>query len=146
MTAFVVVGLATGLLVVSCARRGLHDRMTPERLRTVVEWKVDDVLDDVDADDAQRQAVMAEVNGMLADVERLHDDKQGHHDIIFAEASKDTPDAERLHGLIDEKTKKMNAFAHRALDRLLAVHAILTPDQRAELLEQAEEYHADHHK
>ena len=56
---------------------------------------------------------------------------------------KDEPDADRVHAIIDERIEAFRAVAHKAADEALATHALLTPEQRAEIGERIREHMED---
>jgi periplasmic protein CpxP/Spy len=138
----VVAGIAAGIaaIAVACSHGGMHGRMSPQRMKTVVEWKVNDVLDDIDATDAQRRQVVAAANKVLADFAQLHAKAEASHQAILGELAESRPRAEVIDRVIDERTADFNAFLHRSVDTLLAAHAVLTPDQRRDLVAMAREH------
>ena len=52
---------------------------------------------------------------------------------LLAEWRRDTPDAAALQASVDREVDALRARAHRALDDVLALHAALDPEQRAEI-------------
>lgn len=74
------------------------------------------------------------------------DDKaemQSIHEAFIAELAKASPNVATLHELTDRRSELQAAHAHEKVDSLVAVHAILTPEQRAELLENMAERRAE---
>jgi Spy/CpxP family protein refolding chaperone len=51
----------------------------------------------------------------------------------ITQLSSDSPDAQKLHALVDARIDAMRAFAHKITDAALEVHGTLTPQQRKEL-------------
>jgi hypothetical protein len=75
-------------------------------------------------------------------VERLLDEglalkakREATKDEVKAILQSDAPDAERLHAIVDGKSKEMTAFAHDVADAALELHDILDDEQREELAE-----------
>ena len=129
----VAVGLLAGF---RWAGRGMHD---PERVRQVITWKVDDALDGIEASDAQRQEVHRLKDSLLDEGRQLmvgHRESRGE---LLAQWESATPDAQRVHALVDGRVDAMRAFAHRVADALLEVHRLLTPAQRQEVAQHARE-------
>jgi Spy/CpxP family protein refolding chaperone len=141
----VVVLTAVGLVatVVACSRPCARHRMNPEKAKKFVTWKVDDVLDDLEATDEQRQEIHAVKDKVFEDVRVLKEDLRGDRMTFLTEMKKDKPDSDLLHRKLDGHINRLRAFAHQELDNLLRAHASLTPEQRAQLLSKAEEHMHD---
>lgn len=58
----------------------------------------------------------------------------------FTELQKETPNAQRLHEMLDRHTAARTAAMHKALDKVLAFHATLTPAQRTQLQEKLQRF------
>jgi len=140
----VVISLVVAGLFIACGHRrsSMHD---PERMEKFATYMVDDVLDDLDATDAQREDIHAIKSRVLAEITEMHADRKDHHAVILDEMKKDTPDADRLHARVDDKAEKMRAFAHRLVDYGVEVHQILDREQRAELVKKVNEHLEDCH-
>ncbi|MCP3101122.1 periplasmic heavy metal sensor [Myxococcus sp. K15C18031901] len=128
-TAIVAVVLLSGFAVRGGHRWG-HD---PERIRQMVSWKLNDKLDDLDATDAQRQSINAVKDRLLDEGMKLAEAQRGVRSEVVTQLESATPDAKRLHALVDERIEAMRAFAHQATDAALEVHGTLSPEQRKEL-------------
>jgi len=133
---------AAGATVFACGDH--HHRMSPERLRKIVSWKVDDLLDEVDADDSQRLEIEGIAGEITEDFLAIHADRDRHRETILEELGRGDPDGDLLHERLDEKLDTIGSFAHRTLDRLLDAHALLTGEQRAILSEHVREHMEDH--
>ncbi len=127
----------TGALVAGAvACKGHHHRhMTPERMKKMANWVVDDVLDDIEATDAQSKKIHAIKARLLQEGMALKKQHRAVRKAMRAELAKANPDAKTLHRLVDQQRDRMSTLAHKATDAVLQVHAILTPAQRAQLLE-----------
>jgi Spy/CpxP family protein refolding chaperone len=129
-----------GLVVVSSVLAGCRHRHDPDRVKKFVTWFVDDALDDLDASDAQREAIHASKSRLLADGFALRQEGRRARAAMLAEWEKSEPDADRVHALIDERVAAFQAYAHKAADEALAAHAVLTPEQRGEISERLHEH------
>lgn len=136
--------LVTALVLPSCGRHHSHERMSPERVKTMVAWKMNDFLDDIDANDEQRAVVTAEVGELLNDLLALRAQHQGNERVVRTELAKAEPDGERLHALFDEHADEMRQLAHDALDSGLEIWAVLDESQRAEVRERFDEHMERH--
>jgi Spy/CpxP family protein refolding chaperone len=128
-TTLVLAVFAVGTLTLTAFRH--HGE--PAHFDRFVSHRVDDMLDDVKATDAQRQQITAIKDKLVADGKAL---RATHADLrkeLLAQWQSDQPDAARVHSLVDGRADAMKGFADEVADALLQVHGILTPDQRAQL-------------
>jgi protein CpxP len=105
----------------------------PERVKQMITWKLNDKLEDLDATDAQKQSVNAVKDRLFEDGKRLAEEHQATRLEVLTQLESDTPDAQKLHGLVDARIDAVRAFAHKVVDAALEVHRTLTPAQRKEL-------------
>ncbi|RYZ37299.1 MAG: periplasmic heavy metal sensor [Myxococcaceae bacterium] len=128
-TAVVAVTMLTGF------GWGRHHRGTPDpaRIHQMVTWKLDDKLDDLDATEAQRTSIHAVKDRLLTEGQGLMQGQQAARAEAVTQLTSDTPDAAKLHALVDARVDAARAFAHKAVDAVLEVHRTLTPAQRQEL-------------
>ena len=130
----------TGLLA-SCGRSHHgHGRFNPEKTQKFVTRKVNDTLDDLEADQTQRQKIHEIKDRILAKVVGMRASHRSTHKVFLEELGKDRPDSKRLHGLLDERLDSLREKAHEGLDAVLEVHAILTPEQRIQLRKKIEDH------
>jgi periplasmic protein CpxP/Spy len=119
--------LATGALTLTAFRH--HG--APGHFDRFVAHRIDDMLDDVKATDAQRQQIHAMVDKVVADGKTLHASHAGVRDQLLAQWQADQPDAVQVHAIVDGRADAMKKFADEVADTALQIHAALTPDQRA---------------
>ncbi|MCP4679062.1 MAG: hypothetical protein GY854_26945 [Deltaproteobacteria bacterium] len=132
-----------GAAAVGCARHG-HRFDDPERVKKVVAWKVDDLLDEVDADEGQRASFNAATSKIVDDGFKMKEAHKANHDEFHAELKSASPNSDKLHEMVDRRVNELQAFAHRTLDTFLAAWNELTPQQRAEIVVELED-HFSHH-
>ena len=142
-----VIGIAAalvlgGVVAVACSHGG-RGKMTPARMKTMVTWKVNDVLDDIDATSAQRKVVLDQTYKVLADLEKLHAQSEANHEKLIGELVSSQPRAEVIHAMVDERTDAFRAFMHRSVDALLVANAALSIDQREQLAAKVREHMQD---
>ncbi len=105
----------------------------PERIKQLITWKVDDKLEDIHATDAQKQTVHAVKDRLFEDGKRLAKEHQATRQEVLTQLESNTPDAQKLHALVDARIDAVRAFAHKVVDAALEVHRALTPEQRKQL-------------
>lgn len=134
--ALLVLGGAT-----TACHRGHHGDMDPERARQMVTWKVDDVLDDIDATDAQRKAVMTTKDRLFERGLALRAEQKLEQEEVRTLLAEDRPDADRLHELVDSASARWTKFGHEVADAVLDLHGRFDKKQRAQLGEMWDERH-----
>jgi Spy/CpxP family protein refolding chaperone len=126
--ALTAVVLAVG--VSACGRHRGHD---PEKMNQVATARLEDALDDLDATDAQRRELLALKDQLFAQGKVAFAENRQTRDAFLAALESPSPDAARLHALVDTRAEAMRAFAHQAVDAAVKAHQTLTPEQRAQV-------------
>lgn len=131
-----VASLAAGFLLLS----GFHGggcgsghHGNPARMEKMIGSHIDEVLEDLSATPEQRAKVLAVKDRLLAQGKQLHDGQADVKKELLAQWDAPSPDMARIHALIDQRAVAMKALADQAADGLAEVHAVLTPEQRAQL-------------
>ena len=109
-----------------------------ERFERFVEWKIDDMLDEVDATDDQRTQVRAIATAAIADMGEFHEFKREGRQALVEALTKETVDREALETLRLRKLETADRASQRLLTALADAADVLTPAQRAELAEEWE--------
>jgi periplasmic protein CpxP/Spy len=105
----------------------------PERIKQMVTWKLNDKLDDLKATEAQKSTIHSVKDRLFEEGKLLASEHQATRLEVLTQLESDTPDAQRLHALVDTRIDAVRAFAHKVVDGALEVHRTLTPKQRKEL-------------
>lgn len=112
----------------------------PERFEKMVQWRIDDTLDELDATQAQRERVQAITKEAIANAKPLAEQAKSTRTALMSEWKSTTPDATKVHALVDVQLESVRTFVHALTDKALEVHALLTPKQRDVLTEKAERF------
>ena len=136
-TALAATALVGGALTLTGCHHRCHD---PKRAQAFLTSRVDDLLDDVKATDAQRQQIHAVTDPLIARGKALHEGHTAQKTELLALWRSDQPDAARLHALVDARAAAMKGFVDEAADAALQIHAILTPEQREQLARKLERH------
>lgn len=134
-----LIALATTLFAVGCSGDRPTQEMSHEKSYKFLTHRVDDTLDDLDADDTQRGKVHTLKDDLFDKGIAFRDAGQQSRKAAIAEFRKEQPDSEKLHGLVDERVDAFRKLAHDVTDDAIELHGVLTPDQREELLTMIEE-------
>jgi len=146
------IGIAAGALLVAagfvtltgfagCRGHGHGHGRDPAEVAAFVGARVDDALDDLDATPDQRTRVNAVKDRLLAAGQQARTGNPEAHQALLAEWKSSSPDAAKLHALVDARIDAMRAFAHQAVDGGIEVHGILTPEQREKVTKKIERWH-----
>jgi len=82
---------------------------------------------------ARAQMLNAVKDRLFDEGAKLAQEQHAVRSEVVTQLESATPDAQRLHALVDERIEAMRAFAHKAADAALEVHGTLTPEQRKAL-------------
>jgi len=136
--------VAAGFVALTGFRGGCgahrHGR-DPAEVAAFVTDRVDDALDDLDATPEQRTRINAIKDRMLAAGLEARGGHREVHEAVLGEWKSASPDAAKLHALIDARADAFRALAHQAVDAGVEVHGVLTPEQREKLTRKAERWH-----
>lgn len=139
LTLVAVVGVVT--MLGGCRHRHGHDI---DEIHKYVSWRVDGLLDDIDATGDQRKVVEGAEERLFETAKQHRVDKDRDALALVAEWESDEPNVDAIRALIDKKLEQHRAFAYQAVDEAIAIHEALEPAQRAELAEMIKERLADH--
>ena len=101
---------------------------------------VDNMLDDVNATDAQRTQVQQLKQQLFEEGKALHGGMEAAHEELRTQWKAAQPDKARVDQLVDERIDALRGFAHKVTDAALKLHGILTPEQREKLSAMHEEH------
>ena len=116
----------------------------PDMRQRMINHRIDKVLTEIDATDAQREQIHAVKDRMMAQAEDMHGVRDETRQAALAELRSDNPDSEKLHAMVDERVEDMRQMLHEAVDAAVEIHGTLTPEQRDELAQLIEEKMAEH--
>ena len=137
-TRWVLMGIA-GALVVAIAgtalstggyskwRGGGHD------FGKYVEWRIDDMLEEVEATDDQRTQVRAIVTAAIADMGEFREFKREGRRALVEALTRETVDRAELEALRQRKLETVDGMSQRMLTALADAAEVLTHAQRQEL-------------
>lgn len=101
------------------------------KIKTFIDWRINDVLDDIEANTAQRDRVNAIKARMFEAAEGFAKSRPETRKAFLAQWNAATVDKAEVHRLIDERIDEIRAMAHQAADAAIEVHGTLDPTQRA---------------
>ena len=150
-------GLATGLLAVlivgvagfaaTSASGGFFrgsSHSDPERMRKHAEFAIEFALNEVDATPEQVARVKEVTRGLIDELEATHSQHEANREALIAEFKKPEISRETLQALRAQELALLDATSVKVVDAMVEAGAVLTPEQRADLIEWLGDFH--HHR
>jgi Spy/CpxP family protein refolding chaperone len=144
LLAALVIGLGIGFIAppaLGAFFRGGHWQSDPERMRKHADIAVEVALREVDATPEQIARVKEITASLIAELEAAHDSHQAHKDAIVAALRQPEIPREELQALRAQEVALFDDLSVKVTDALVDAAAALTPEQRAQLIDLAEEMH-----
>jgi Spy/CpxP family protein refolding chaperone len=141
--AAVVSTQAVGWSQVGHGFRG-HVGHDPELAREHAEFAASWVLSRIDATDEQQEEVKAIIGRSVDELMSLADQHRQNREAWIAELSKPTIDRAALEQLRLNSIEVADAATSRLVEGLADAAEVLTPEQRAQLIEMAQRHHDRH--
>lgn len=132
---------AIGLLA---AFAGRMEHRNPERAREMMSKRIDRMLDQIKATDAQRAQINQIKDQMFQEGTALRQAQADLKKELMAQWESPQVDAAKVHALVDQRTEAFRAMAQKAADAAIQVHDLLTPEQRAQVQKELSEHHRRH--
>ncbi|MBW1808665.1 MAG: Spy/CpxP family protein refolding chaperone [Deltaproteobacteria bacterium] len=121
--------------------RGLSEDMQTEQVDRFINNHLDKVFKEINASDSQREQITAVKDKLLVQLRAMKGSHKADLETVFEEMKKDKPDAQKLHALLDTQIEQKKEFAHQAIDALIEVHAVLSPEQRTVVQDKIKQHH-----
>src|SRR5262249_4096303 len=101
-----------------------HYSRDPARIAHYVSEHVDDVLDDLDAKPEQRTKTQQITGRLIKDGTELMKEHEGFKKELLAQWASPSPDAAKVHSVLDARIDQFRAFAHKLADGAIEIHGI----------------------
>jgi len=111
-----------------------------------ISWKIERTLRRLDATDEQHTRVEAILEQTLGQLESMHPDLNATHDAVVAALTGATVDRAALETVRSEQLRNFERASQQIANALADVAEVLTPEQRAELAEIAEDHDFGSHR
>ena len=127
--------------ILSACHSHFRDHMTPEKVAEKLQNHVDRGLKKVGTTDEQNEKIHLITSQIADDAIQTHKSCSAGKSRLIANLLSETPNREELHQRVDEKAKATTEFVHRVMARMLEINAVLSRDQRYELMKRYESKH-----
>ena len=121
--------------IVAIAGSGLHHRHGDPKNH------VEEMLDEVEASDAQRRAIAPLVDRTTARAHDIHAQAEELHDELLVLLTADTIDRAALESVRLEAVALVDQASREMVDAMTGMAEVLTPEQRKEIAREAESWH-----
>ncbi len=128
--------MAMSMAAVGAAGCGGGNRA--ERMEKMVQWRVDDALDELDATQPQRERVQQLTKDALLKSKPIVEQALSSRTELMTQWKAAAPDSARVHQVVDAQLDTVRVFAHQLADSAIEVHQLLTVKQRDEVTERLE--------
>lgn len=146
----IAIPLAAALAVIAlagfAAAAGRFERRDPQKAYDLITQKVNGMLDDIKATDAQRTQITQLKDKLFNEGMELRKSERGLKRDLLVNWDAPQIDANAVHAQVDKRIDALRAFAHDAADASIQVHDILTPDQRAQVKQELNRHFKQHAK
>lgn len=119
-----------------------HARFTdPDVARERADFAIEWVLGRVDATDVQIEQVKALVGSSLDEVWPLAELHRSNRTVLVTELAQPTIDRNAIEEIRKSELELVDQVSDRLITTLINAAEVLTPEQRSELIEQAQRFH-----
>jgi len=130
--------LAGGAAYAAMAHGGMHGgRM----MKHMISARIEDAEDYIDATPQQRVTIEQAKENIFKALEAKAQSRKAAHEQILGLLAAKTLDTATLNKLVDDQVNQARDIGHAIVDQVASVHAALTPDQRAKLIERFKQHH-----
>jgi Spy/CpxP family protein refolding chaperone len=123
--------------IVAVAGSGLHHRHGHGDPKAHVE----DMLDEVDASEAQRRAITPLVDRATVSAHEIHSQAEEVHDELLVLLTADTIDRAALESVRVQGVALVDQASRDMVEAMTGMAEVLTPDQRKEIARESESWH-----
>jgi len=137
----IVMGAALFAAIALLAGFVVQGPMHSKRAYGFVSYRVNSMLDDIHATDAQRAQINAIKDELFNDGLTLKQANRSLRKDLVAQWDSDAIDSAKIHAMVNDRVEAFRAFANKVADDAIKVHDLLTPEQRAQLKAELEQEH-----
>jgi protein CpxP len=106
--------------------------------------RVENTLDDINANDQQRQQVNAVKDELFEQGKTLKAGMESSREELKAQWLAPTVDRSKVDQLVDQRIDALRGFAHQVVGGMVKIHDILTPEQRLQMAKEHEARAREH--
>jgi protein CpxP len=132
---FFIAGMVALLALGSVASGCRHHSTPEEKMDRVIEY----LTDDMNLTGEQIEMLDKLKGDLILEIEDIHTVKKGAHDIIISQIKSDVMDQQQVMSAIDSVRTEIDDAIAVAVSRLADFHQTLTPEQKAQLIEQLDD-------
>ena len=135
---WVLLGVTVAATAAAC---GMHGKGASEKMmRRMALGHVDDLMDEIDADDGQRATFNTLAEGILDEALAMKKSHKGEEKTLLASLQRGTVDRDALHAQLENHMDTAEDFLSRSLDKVLDAYETLRPEQKQIILDKLAEH------
>jgi Spy/CpxP family protein refolding chaperone len=135
---WLLIGASVAATAAAC---GIHGNGISEKMmRRMVLGHVDDLMDEIDADDAQRATFNTLAEGIVEEALAMKKSHKAKEKTLLASLQRGTVDREALHTQLENHMDTAEDFLSRSLDKVLDAYETLRPAQKQIILDKLAEH------
>ena len=138
----IVMGAALLAAIALLAGFAVQGPMPSKRPYGFLSYRINSMLDEIHATDAQRAQVNAIKDELFNDGMALKQANQNLRKDLVAQWDSDAIDSSKVHALVNNRVEAFRSFANKVADDAIKVHDLLTPEQRTQLKAELEQAHS----
>ncbi len=115
-----------------------NENISEAQIHQRVNKGLDRVLGKLDATDTQKTKVKAMAKDLMKEGHKVKASHKKTKAKLKAQWNSPRPDRKAVHKIVDGQLDVMRTFIHKVVDKVVDLHAVLTPDQRQELKQMGE--------
>ncbi|HEY4885141.1 MAG TPA: Spy/CpxP family protein refolding chaperone [Myxococcales bacterium] len=146
MTRKILIGLGALAVVIAAGAAWAHGPGRGVMMKQMISKRVAEAEDLVQATPQQRAQIEKSRDKILAAFEARHKDRGQTHQNLMALLTADTLNPNDLYAIANQRAKDIQDMAQVIVPEIVAVHDVLTPEQRVTLAAKAKELRQNHHQ
>ena len=140
-TLWIGVGVTALVLAAGAAYAMGHGPHGGRMMKHMISARIEDAEDSIDATPQQRQVIEQAKENIFKALEAKAQSRKAVHTQILGLLAADKLDTAKLNALVDDQVDQARDIGHAIVAQVATVHAALTPDQRAKLIEHFKQRH-----
>ena len=129
------------LALVGCGAPPDDENISEAQIHQRVSKGLDRVLGKLDATETQKVKVRAMAKDLIQKGRKVKATHKVTRDKLKAQWNSPRPDRQAVHKIVDTQLDVMKGFIHQVVDKVVDLHAVLTPQQRQELQQLGKKFH-----
>jgi Spy/CpxP family protein refolding chaperone len=146
MTRKILIGLGALAVVIAAGAAWAHGPGRGVMMKQMISNRVAEAEDLIQATPQQRAQIETSRDIVIGALESRHKDPGQPHQHLMKLLTADTLNPDDLYAMANQRAQDIKDLAQVIVPQIVAVHDVLTPEQRATLAAKAQELRQKHHQ